>query len=468
MKQSMRSSSPWWAALLLATANVSATAQTPQTAPPANGGRGANNGADGKQVAKTPLSMQPFAPNKSTWARFSEHKIRADRVEPSETELAARFGLERVGPRALDQVVEYRHPKNGMLFVFIPGGTFRMGSNHGDIYSNRMVLDSGRRGKVDEAYFGQEQPQFEIYVSPFFIGVYEVTNAEYRTFLEEMRAGKVPVECEWPILFGRPDHVPYLQGDPRRAPFDGDRQPIAGISWLDAWAFSSWMGGRLPTEAEWEKTARGTDGRTFPWGNQFDAMRLNVAESQNHKSLAVGTFPGGRSPYGCFDMGGNVSEYCVDAFEETLFRVLPLSNPCLLERYPPRDQRAQRGGNWNRFGLLYKARGSARAWSKMTPAYPDPHKESMDTFPVTEYLYSGMRVCLPTSVDVFPDGAKEQLMAQAKAVRDQRIEALRKKQEATGKREGAPNVPGLPGTVPAPESGTDPDDDGGGGSRRDR
>ncbi|MBL8072531.1 MAG: SUMF1/EgtB/PvdO family nonheme iron enzyme, partial [Nitrospira sp.] len=287
--------------------------------------------------------------------------------------------------------------------VFVPGGTFRMGSNHGDIFTDRMVLDSAMRGKVKEDYFAQEQPQLEIYVSPYFMGVCEVTNAEYRTFLEEHRAGKLDPACEWPMAGGQPSHVPYLHGDPRRAGFDGDRQPITGIGWLDAWAFAAWMGGRLPTEAEWEKAARGTDGRTYPWGNQFDAMRLNVAESQNHRTVDVGSFPGGRSPYGCFDMAGNVAEYCLDAFEERLFRSIPLSNPCLVERSPLRDRRAQRGGSWNRFGQLYKARSSARGFSLTVPRFPDASRESRDPFPVTEYLFGGVRVCLPTHLEVFPD-----------------------------------------------------------------
>lgn len=463
--------SPWRAALLLATAAGFATAElapavSAQARPPQGGAKPPPKGAEGGDGPGSKESLiQPFAPNKSTWGRFSEFKLPSDPKEPSEAELAARYGLERLGPRALDQIVEYRHPKNGMRFVFVPGGTFRMGSNHGDIFSDRMVLDSAMRGKVKEEYFAQEQPQLEIYVSPCFMGVCEVTNAEYRTFLEEHRAGKVDPACEWPMAGGRPSHVPYLHGDARRAGFDGDQQPIAGIGWLDAWAFAAWMGGRLPTEAEWEKAARGTDGRTYPWGNQFDAMRLNVAESQNHRTVDVGSFPGGRSPYGCFDMAGNVAEYCLDAFEERLFRSIPQSNPCLVERSPLRDRRAQRGGSWNRFGQLYKARGSARGFSLTVPRFPDASRESRDPFPVTEYLFGGIRVCLPAHLEIFPDGAKERLQAEWSTVFAEKLKALRARQEAGG-RAGAPANPPLPGTSPVDDPTTDDGGDAGGGNRR--
>jgi len=419
--------------------------------------------------AKAPkATAESFHPGKSTWAKFTERKIDPARVEPSEAELAARFGLENLGPRASDGIVEYRHPKVGMKFVFVPAGAFPMGSNHGEIFANRMVIDSAIRGKADDSYFGNEQPQSQVYVSPYFIGVYEVTNAEYRAFLEEWQAGKVPAECEWPLLFGKVSHTPYLTGDPRRAPFNGDRQPVIGIGWLNAWAFARWMGGRLPTEAEWEKAARGTDARLFPWGNRYDPMRANLCESQNYRLLEVGTYPGGRSPYGCYDMAGNAAEYCLDAFEESLLRNLPLSNPCLVERYPGRDRRAQRGGSYNRFGFLFKGRTAARGFSKLVPRFPDPTKESMDPFPITEYLFGGMRVVLSPLDQLLSPEDIERLRADQKAIETKRLEAIRRKNAEAG-RTGTPTIPSLPGGVPQRgdgELGRDDDgaEDGEGGS----
>ena len=442
------------ASLIVGASEAEANAQGASTKP--------RGGQKDDATAKPPT--ESFSVTRSTWARFSERRIAEKHVEPSESELAARFGLENLGPRAADGIVEYRQASLGMRFVFVPGGTFRMGSNHGDIFASPIVVDSAIRGKADETYFGNEQPQLEVYVSPYFIGVYEVTNAEYGSFLSEWRAGRVSESCEWPLLLGKPDHTPYLAGDPRRASFDGDRKPVVGISWVDAYAFCAWVGGRLATEAEWEKAARGTDGRIFPWGNRFDPMRANVSESQNFGMVDVGTYPGGRSPYGCYDMTGNAAEWCLDSFEESFLRAMPVSNPCLLERHPARDRRSQRGGASNRYGFLFKGRTSARGSSKLVPRFPDPTKETLDSFPITEYLFSGIRVVLSPLQDLFADGDVDRLRASSIAIGKARMEAIKRKQESGGAGRAAPAIPQLPGTVPA----TTPDDDGGqadGGNR---
>ena len=139
------------------------------------------------------------------------------------------------------------------------------------------------------------------------------------------------------------------------------------------------------------------------------------------------------------DMAGSVAEYCIDSFEETVLRFLPVCNPCLLERSPPRDRRCQRGRSWNQFGLLFKARCSARGFSRMVPTFPDASKPTLDSFPVAEYLFSGFRVVLSPLDDLFPDGSVEILKKEAVAIRDERLEALRKKRagETPGKGDGS-------------------------------
>lgn len=445
------------AAALLAVAALPSFAVVAQTKPPAPAGDG---------TKKKPLEQAPFQMAKSTWSRFTERELPKDRPEPSQAELAAQFGLVSLGTQGDADgsgAVHYRQPKTGMLFVFVPGGTFKMGSNYGDIYSNRMVADSAMRAKVKEDYFPAEQPQIDVYVSPFFIGVYEVTNAEYRAFLQAWRAGNLDEACEWPVNLARPNHVPFLWEDHRYPEYGADRQPIAGAYWLDAWAYCRWIGGRLPTEAEWEKAARGTDGRVFPWGNDFDPMRANTAESLNRRPVEVGTFPGGRSVYGCYDMAGNVSEYCIDSFEESLLRSMPRTNPCLLERFPVRDQRAQRGGNWNRFGLLYKSRTTARSYTKMTLQLPDTSRETVDSFPFTEYLYCGFRAVLSPMIDLFPPGVPERLVARAKEFSDQRKALLERKRQEDAKAKGAKESPAPSGPPAAPEdpAGSEGGPDGG-------
>jgi formylglycine-generating enzyme required for sulfatase activity len=246
------------------------------------------------------------------------------------------------------------------------------------------------------------------------MSVFEVTNADYRRFLDDWKAGKLPPDCEYPLGPLAVDHTPFMWQ--RDVPFWGDRQPVVGVTWLDAWAFCRWAGGRLPTECEWEKAARGPDGRLWPWGNTFDSMRANTAESQNHRTVEVGTYPGGRSVYGCYDMAGNAQEYCIDSFEETTYRCFGKKDPCLLERFPNPDRRVVRGGNWNYLGVLHKSRCTSRG------GVPRVSKYSEGSVVMTDYLVAGIRVVLTPDVDLYPPEA----LAERKAERDRFYEEQKK------------------------------------------
>jgi formylglycine-generating enzyme required for sulfatase activity len=409
-----------------------------------------------------------FEPLKSTWARFSAREVPKDVKEPTAEELAAKLGLEKVGAGP-DGAIRWREPRTSMLFVFVPGGPFPMGANHSDVYDNPLIRESAARGKVDQSYFGSEQPQLSVYVSSFFAGVYEVTNAEYRVFLEAWRGGKVDASCEWPLPHNQPNHVPYLwqRSD---VPFWSDRQPVVGITWFDAWAMSRWLGGRLPTEAEWEKAARGTDGRIWPWGSQFDPMRLNSSEGSNRRTTEVGTYPGGRSVFGCYDMAGNVAEFCLDAFEVSSYRFRMPFNPCLVEREPIVDRRVCRGGRWTHFGLCYTTRCTARGQTKMETAYPDPSLVAKDGTLPTDYLSSGFRVVLTPDVDPFPDGAVDRLRAEYAAAAEKLKEARARKAAETGAKQPGRAKPkegeedgADDSQTPAPSSGDGHDEKNGGG-----
>jgi formylglycine-generating enzyme required for sulfatase activity len=436
-------------AALLGAALLVPSAPLAAQQPPPNGGapRGApQQGGRPPQQQGTPGQPLPFQPGHSTWSRFSARDVPTDVKEPTGPELAAQLGLEVLGPQGPDQIVQYRHKQTGMLFVFVPGGPFPMGSNHGEINANPQLMNSAARGKADETYFGSEQPQQMIYVSSYFIGVYEITNAEYRPFVEACRAGNVGHELEYPFAPRDIDHTPYLW-DQKKYPFWGDRQPVVGITWVDAWAFARWMGGRLPTEAEWEKAARGTDRRLWPWGNRFDGCARTRRRARTDHARRR-DLPGGRSVFGCYDMAGNAAEYVLDAHDLNTYRFMPKKDPCLLERDPVNDRRVIRGGRWNHFGLLHTARCTRARDDAGQGALP-VGEDDKNEYPVTEYLSSGARVVLSPMVDLYPEGAIEQLRAKYLAAAEERRKAIERKRggDAKGK---------------APEGDVEPQGDDGG------
>jgi formylglycine-generating enzyme required for sulfatase activity len=163
----------------------------------------------------------------------------------------------------------------------------------------------------------------------FFINRYPVTNAEYRRFVEAGGYGKREYWSDegWQRKqrekWTEPrywDHTKWNQPD----------QPVVGVSWYEAEAYARWAGGRLPTEVEWEKAARGVDGRQYPWGDGFDPSKCNTRESGIGKTTPVGEYSAkGDSPYGAADMAGNVWEWCADWYDEN------------------EDAKVLRGGSWS-------------------------------------------------------------------------------------------------------------------------
>lgn len=163
-------------------------------------------------------------------------------------------------------------PPEGM--VYIPGGTFKMGRDDGDNY---------------------ERPAHDVKVGPFYIDQFEVTCDQYQRFVEE-KHHKVPP--------GWRDGK-YPQG--------WAKLPVTGVSWKDAGAYAEWLGKRLPTEAEWEFAARGTDGRRYPWGGDWDPKGANAEGSGPGRPAEVGLHPRGASPFEVQDMAGNVWEWTADS-----------------------------------------------------------------------------------------------------------------------------------------------------------
>ena len=138
-----------------------------------------------------------------------------------------------------------------------------------------------------------------------------MTNERYKRFIEAGGYQKaeywIPEAWSWT----QEDHItqPRFWDDPR---YNAPEQPVVGVSWPEASAYAKWAGKRLPTEYEWELAARGTDGRRWPWGSDWDKTKANAYDGSAGKPLPVGSFPTGASPFGVLDMAGNVWEWTAD------------------------------------------------------------------------------------------------------------------------------------------------------------
>ncbi|MEP7342850.1 MAG: bifunctional serine/threonine-protein kinase/formylglycine-generating enzyme family protein [Acidobacteriota bacterium] len=168
--------------------------------------------------------------------------------------------------------------------ISIPGGEFMMGRNDGNDY---------------------EKPAHKVTLKPFYIDATEVTNEQYQQFVDAVRRQPPP---HWPN---------------GRSPIGQDSHPVYNVSWDDANAFAIWAGKRLPSEEEWEYAARGTDGRLYPYGNEAKLQYSNAAEDDYRAPLAVKNYAQGVSPFGVYDMAGNVAEWTASDFSLYAGSLLP-------------------------------------------------------------------------------------------------------------------------------------------------
>jgi len=176
---------------------------------------------------------------------------------------------------------------------------------------------------------GDEKPVHKVYLDEYYIDKFEVTVSQFREFCRETNH-KMPKQPVW----NKDDH------------------PVVNVSWQDAAAYAKWARASLPTEAQWEKAARGTDGRRYPWGNERpnEGGRYRCNYRPRHGkgdgygyTAPVGSFPTGASPYGCMDMAGNVWEWCADWYDGDYYSKSPSRNPT---GPPSGNERVLRGGSW--------------------------------------------------------------------------------------------------------------------------
>jgi len=208
---------------------------------------------------------------------------------------------------------------DGVEMALVSAGEFVMGSSSADIdMAVTMCRQSNENASCRSSEFTNEMPQRNIYISGFYMDVNEITNDQYRACVNSG-------VCRSPSSSRRDNR--YLPSNYYNVSRWGN-YPVVRVSWADAVSYCQWVGERLPTEAEWEKAARGADdSRLFPWGNTFDGRKANTQERGGDQLYAVGSFGSGDSPYGIHDMAGNAWEWVNDWYDDTYYEYGPLADP---------------------------------------------------------------------------------------------------------------------------------------------
>lgn len=192
----------------------------------------------------------------------------------------------------------------------VPAGVFTMGSDNG---------------------LSDEMPVHAVMLDDFYMDTYEVTNAQYKTCVDEG-------DCKEPDSSESFTRSSYYEDS------QFDNYPVIYVEWNQAKAYCEWRGARLPTEAEWEKAARGTAGRIYPWGNANPSNSLLNYNGNMRDTTEVGSYESGKSPYGMYDMPGNVWEWVNDWYGENYYQDSPAENP----KGPlSGSDRVVRGGGWD-------------------------------------------------------------------------------------------------------------------------
>ena len=218
--------------------------------------------------------------------------------------------------------------EKGVPMRLVPAGEFKMGTEQGQ---------------------QQEGPVHSVYLDGYYIDKYEVTNVFYQACVDTG-------VCDLPKSLEYYDDLSYRD------------HPVGNVDWFMASTYCEWRGGHLPTEAQWEKAARGTDERLYPWGNEISCQEANYLDNSIPRScvgrlVKVGSYPNGVSPYGVYEMAGNALEWVADWFEGNIpyedryYANSPASNPHGPETG---DLKVLRGGSW--WNIPFDLRTTTRNW----------------------------------------------------------------------------------------------------------
>jgi iron(II)-dependent oxidoreductase len=240
----------------------------------------------------------------------------------------------------------------GSTMALVPAGKFLMGSNKGP---------------------ENENPAHEVYLDSFYIDKFEVTNEMFAQFLDMQG---IQDAKETLTIFEQHKHGVVMRSGRWMPAPNYIKHPVVCITWRGAQMYAEWAGMALPTEAQWEKAARGTDSRIYPWGNKFTAQNCNCKQSGLGHTTPVNNYPNGLSPFGCWDMAGNVWEWCFDWYAPDYYSSSPNSEPL---GPPSGEMKILRSGGWG-------ADAAAMHCSARYFAPPEIHLENLGGFRCVKLL----------------------------------------------------------------------------------
>lgn len=227
---------------------------------------------------------------------------------------------------------------DGVEMLLVPEGQFETGISDSDL--KELAGDADRAARFRIGY-NEAVPGF-LSLPSFYIDKFPVTNRQFRLFLEKTSYRKIPNKLDSKI-------------------WGGDKQPVIAVDWSDAKAYAQWCGKRLPSELEWERAARGERGNLFPWGNRISPQNCNCFESGLECTTDVDSYPQGISPYGAYDMAGNVWEMTATEWE---WEAPVMKGGCFLTyvrfcrssaRWAPSTEELENGAKWLGFRCVKDA-----------------------------------------------------------------------------------------------------------------